>query len=141
MAIKVTGKATRTYLEDEHCILVDIPIKLVSRKGKTQITTPNDRLVLEESDPIIRNALVRAHRWLKVRKSGKVKSLKELARSEGISSESYASRILRLTILSPEIQETIINGRGLGGLTLADFMKPFPLLWSEQKQALGTPQD
>lgn len=120
---------------------MDTPIKLVSRKGKTQITTPNGRLVLEESDPIIRNALVRAHRWLKVLKSGKVKSLKELARSEGISSESYASRILRLTILSPEIQETIIDGRGLSGLTLADFMKPFPLLWSEQKQALRMPQD
>lgn len=141
MAIKVTGEATRTYLEDENCILVEIPIKLISRKGKIQITTPDGRPVLEEIDPAIRNALVRAHRWLKTLESGKVRHLKELARKEGISSESYASRILRLTTLSPEIQEAIIDGRGLGGLALGDFMKPFPLLWSEQKQALGIPED
>lgn len=141
MAIKVTGKATRTYLKDENCILVEIPIKLIRRHGKTRITTPNGLPVLEDSDPVIKNALVRAHRWLKVLESGKVNSLKELARKEGIGSESYASRILRLTTLSPEIQEIIIDGRSLGGLTLADFMKPFPLLWSEQKQALGIPED
>ena len=102
MAIKVTGKATRTYLEDENCILVHIPIKLVSRKGKTRITTPDGRPVLEEVDPALRNALVRAHRWLRALESGKQKHLKVLAKKEGINSETYASRILRLTTLSPE---------------------------------------
>lgn len=141
MAIKVTGKATRTYLEDENCILVHIPIKFINRKGKSQITTPDGRPALEEVDPALRNALVRAHRWLKALETGKEQHLKVLAKKEGINSESYASKILRLTTLSPEIQEAIIDGRSLGGLVLADFMKPFPLLWSEQKKALGIPED
>ncbi|WP_257280773.1 hypothetical protein [Endozoicomonas sp. ISHI1] len=64
-----------------------------------------------------------------------------LAQKKGITSVSYASRILRLTTLSPEIQKAIIDGRSLGGLMLADFMKPFPLLWSEQEKALGIPED
>ncbi|WP_257282405.1 hypothetical protein [Endozoicomonas sp. ISHI1] len=138
--LKVTGKATRTYLEDENCILVHIPIKFINRKSKSQITTPDGRPALEEVDPALRNALVRAHRWLKALETGKEQHLKVLAQKEGITSVSYASRILRLTTLSPEIQEAIIDGRSLGGLTLADFMKPFPLLWSEQKKALGIPE-
>ncbi len=140
MAIKITGEVQRSYLEDEDCILVHIPIQLIKRKGKTTITTPDGQpvsVMTQVPDPALRNALLRAHRWLKALETGKASGIRDLARKEGINSSSYASRILRLTCLAPDIQEAIIDGRCLGDLMLADFMKPFPLLWSEQKKALG----
>ena len=39
---------------------------------------------------------------------------------------SVASRILRLVLLAPDIQEAILNSTYPATLTLADFMDPFP---------------
>ena len=49
-------------------------------------------------------ALARGHRWLAMLESGKVKSLKEIAERENIDN-SYVSRMVNLTSLSPDIVE------------------------------------
>lgn len=59
-----------------------------------------------------------------------------LAEKEKISS-SYLARILRLTLLAPDIVETILDGRQPKGLWLADFMEPFPAEWDEQRRRFG----
>ena len=41
---------------------------------------------------------------------------------------SYASQVLRLTLLVPEIVEAILEGRDSVEMTLA--MKPFPVTWT-----------
>ena len=51
-------------------------------------------------------------------------TLAELADAERIS-RSYVSRVLRLTLLAPEIVERILDGRPTAGL--AQFLKPFPV--------------
>ncbi len=55
------------------------------------------------------NALVRAHRWNRWLAKGKYESVKEIAVDEGITSPSYASRVLRLVLLAPDIQEAILS--------------------------------
>ena len=51
--------------------------------------------------------MIKAHRWNRWLIKGKYSSVKKIAADEGIRSPSYASRILRLTLLAPDIQEMI----------------------------------
>ncbi len=60
---------------------------------------------------------------------------KALGRAEEIN-HSYVSRILRLTLLAPDIVEAILDGRQPPALTLARLMKPFPAEWKEQRRRL-----
>ena len=55
----------------------------------------------------------------------------ELAKREKIS-PSYLTRVLRLTLLAPEIIEDILDGRLGPQATLAALMDPFPPLWADQ---------
>ncbi|WP_281645210.1 hypothetical protein [Parendozoicomonas sp. Alg238-R29] len=73
------------------------------------------------------------HIWFQQLAAGKYDGVSDLARKRGQTS-SYVSRILRLTLLSPWLQEIILTGKSLGGRTLADFMDGFPLPWHEQQQ-------
>jgi hypothetical protein len=61
----------------------------------------------------------------------------ELATFAGIAdaesiNPSYVSRVLRLTLLAPEIVEAILAGRQPEGLTMARAMRPFSLEWRDQ---------
>ena len=47
---------------------------------------------------------------------------------------SYVSRILRLTLLTPDIVESILDGRRPPTLTLGRLMKPYPLEWERQRK-------
>jgi hypothetical protein len=55
-------------------------------------------------------ALARAHRRDRMLASGKHRSITELAESEKING-SYLSRVLRLTLLAPDVVEAILDGR------------------------------
>jgi hypothetical protein len=58
----------------------------------------------------------------------------EIAAAEKINA-SYVGRVLRLTLLAPEIVEAILDGRQPAGLTLAVLMPPFSVVWREQAWA------
>lgn len=60
-----------------------------------------------------------------------------LARKEKVKQTVYVSRILRLTLLAPDIQEAILFGEHPRTLTLADLMAPFPRDWDEQRKKFG----
>jgi hypothetical protein len=59
-------------------------------------------------------------------------TIDELAAAEKINS-SYVSRLLRLTLLSPDIVEEILDGRQPEGMTLPGLMEPFPAEWERQR--------
>ena len=80
-------------------------------------------------------ALARAFRWRKMLETGVHGTLEELARAKGVA-PTYVSRVLRLTLLAPEIVETILDGRQPTELQLDDLLEAFPLQWEEQKKAL-----
>ena len=63
---------------------------------------------------------------------GDYQALKEIADAENIN-PSYVSRLLRMTLLAPEIVEAILAGRQPAGLTMVSAMKPFPLEWRRQR--------
>ena len=55
-------------------------------------------------------ALARAFRWRKMLDTGVHATLEDLARAKGVA-PSYVSRVLRLTLLAPDIVEAILDGR------------------------------
>jgi hypothetical protein len=69
------------------------------------------------------NALIRAHRWNRWLNKGKYSNVNQIADEEGIRSPSCASRVLRLVLLAPDIQEKILHSTHPATLTLADFFK------------------
>ena len=118
---------------DGKLIQIFIPAQLGRHSGRKTILSPTGQPVNPdrntEADVTLINALVRAHRWNRWLARGKYGSVKEIAADEGITSPSYASRILRLTLLAPDIQDAILNSTHPATLTLTDFMDPFPHLW------------
>jgi hypothetical protein len=84
-------------------------------------------------DRTLVKALARAHRWQRLLESGEYGTLAELANAERIS-RSYICRVLRLTLLAPDLVEHILDGRPTAGLV--QFLKPFPVESERQREWL-----
>ena len=63
-------------------------------------------------------AIARAFRWREMLENGKHATIAEIAAAEKIN-ESYVGRVLRLTLLAPDIVEAILDGRQPAETTLA----------------------
>jgi hypothetical protein len=71
--------------------------------------------------------------------NGEYASAADLAKAEKVN-DSYLSRILRLTLLAPDIIEAIATGRRPSKLQLDDLLKPLPAVWARQRSELfGSP--
>ena len=79
-------------------------------------------------------ALARGFRWRKLLETGVYGTIEEIAAAEKINS-SYVSRLLRMTLLAPDIVESVLDGRQPTKVTLALLMRPFPVAWEEQVEA------
>ena len=69
-------------------------------------------------------AIARAFRWREMLENGSHATIAEIAAAEKIN-ESYVGRVLRLTLLAPDIVEAILSGKQLAEITLATVMRPF----------------
>lgn len=81
-------------------------------------------------------AIVRAHAWAKLLQAGKVKSLNDVAKTEGLS-RGYVTDIIRLAYLAPDITEAILEGRQPQTLMLRDMMRTIPPNWADQRRMFG----
>jgi hypothetical protein len=59
-------------------------------------------------DETLIRALARAHRWKRMLEEGGYRSAAEIAEAEGVT-QSFVNRLLRLTLLAPDIQEAILD--------------------------------
>jgi len=104
---------------------------LIAPTGAVSLTPPRARI-----DSTILKALGRAFRWKNMLESGQFGSISELAKAEKIN-QSYLCRVLRLTLLAPDIVEVILDGRQPTTLQLHHLLKPGPVLWEQQRAVLG----
>ena len=92
-------------------ITVRVPMALRKYGGTKRIVAPDGgeiSLQPKQPDSTLVKALSRAFRWRKLLESGKFSTIAELAASEKIN-PSYMSRVLRLTLLAPDIVEAILS--------------------------------
>jgi hypothetical protein len=125
---------------DGKTIIVKIPMKFRRHGGRKLIVAPDgsDAWMPQKPrrDDTLIKAIARAHRWKRMLEDGDISSARQLAEKEDINT-SYLARILRLTLLAPDIIETILNGRQPKALLLADLMKTFSVEWDKQRTLFG----
>lgn len=114
-------------------ITLHVPFKLTKRGGRKLMIAPDGAEVAPRPrvDSALVKALARAHRWQRMLDSGEFATIRELAGREGIA-PSYLTRVLRLTLLAPDIAEAIIEGRQGPDVTLARALEPLPGEWTTQ---------
>ena len=108
---------------------VEIPVHIKrdrrTRKRLAAGKTPN----VPESVPRMARLLALAHKWELMVRQGETDYV-ELARRHGLSS-ARVSQICRLTLLAPEIQESVVLSSSLSRRCLAA-MAAHPI-WREQR--------
>ena len=113
-------------------------MKFTIRGGRSSVIS---NLVPAPAQPRIDNALLKAlahtHRWRRMIECGEYASITELAKDEGVN-QSYACRLLRLTLLAPAIVTEILDGRQKSDLVLAKLTQPFSIIWQKQIEVFIT---
>ena len=112
-------------------VTIHVPFRLVKRGGRKEMQLSEGASNPRRPDDALVKALARAFRWKRMLDSGEFASISELAEMEGIAF-TYMARLLRLTLLAPDIVEAILDGRQRPELTLARVLEPFPVEWSSQ---------
>ncbi|SHF40613.1 hypothetical protein SAMN05444279_13724 [Ruegeria intermedia] len=113
-------------------IMLHVPFRLVKRGGRKEVHLPDGAPVPQRTDSTLIKALARAFRWKRMLESGEFATIAELAECEGIA-PSYMTRVLRLTLLAPDIVEAILDGRQGPEVTLGRLLDGFPAEWEAQQ--------
>jgi DNA invertase Pin-like site-specific DNA recombinase len=82
--------------------------------------------------------IARAHQWFNQLATGSAKNIAEIATRENID-RSYATRVINLAFLAPDIIEGIIAGQQPADLSIEKLTKhiDLPVCWSQQRQLLS----
>ena len=118
-------------------ISVRVPMTFRKRGGRKRVIAPNGETwspSRQRIDSTMVKALARAFRWRRMLETGVVATVTEIAAKEQIN-PSYVSRVLRLTLLAPEIVESIVEGRQPTTLTAEALTRRIerPLSWCAQE--------
>jgi hypothetical protein len=128
-----------TVTADHDAITVHVPLTFRKRGGRKQVVLPNGASpwmpARAHVDNTMVKAIARAHRWKRLLESERFASVTELAEAEKIN-QSYLCRVLRLTLLAPDIVEAILDGRQPHRIQLEDLLQPYPAVWSVQRERL-----
>ncbi|SHF45038.1 hypothetical protein SAMN05444279_14910 [Ruegeria intermedia] len=113
-------------------ITLRVPFRVVKRGGRKEVQLPDGAPVQRKTDNTLIKALARAFRWKRMLESGEFTTIVELAEREGIA-PSYMTRVLRLTLLAPDIVEAILEGRQGPAMTLGRLLEGFQVEWEAQQ--------
>jgi len=109
------------------------------KSGGRLFNRPSNDAPRQRTENALLKALARAHRWRQMIESGAYASITDLAKAENVN-QSYACRVLRLTLLAPSIIDEILDGRCPPDLMLKRVMRRLPIWWEEQKVVLAQPE-
>ena len=134
--LKISGK---NWEFDGSTITVRIPMAFKRQGGRKVIIAPDGGDAWAPTKPrrdktLIR-ALARAHRWKRLLEERVYSSPGEIADAENIT-KGFVNRLLRLTLLAPDIQAAILEGRQPKGVQLEELTQVVTGAWDEQRQAI-----
>lgn len=123
-------------MDDCQIVTVRVPISIRRRGGRKLVLAPDSMSVTapvaRHIDSAMVKAIARAYRWREMLENGIHATIAEIADAEKIN-ESYVGRVLRLTLLAPDMVEAILGGRQPAGLQLDHLLRRFPVGWEEQR--------
>jgi hypothetical protein len=121
--------------EHRETLAVDIPLRIRRRGGRKVMLAPDGTIAWAPPrarvDSAMVKAIARAYRWRGMLEQGTYASITELAAAEKIN-QSYLCRVLRLTLLAPDLVDAILDGRHPSRLQLRTLLNPFPSDWTAQ---------
>jgi site-specific DNA recombinase len=115
-----------------------VPLAMKRRGVETRFVFAAGNEPPRRVDPALLKALARARVWFDELASGRVRSLAEVARREGIS-RRYVERLARLAFVAPAIVGAISQGQQPAELSAETLINRInlPLEWTQQEHALG----
>ena len=117
-------------------VTIHVPFRIVKRGGRKEMQLPEAAEKPRRTDNTLVKALARAFRWKRLLESGEYATIAELAEHEGIA-PSYMTRVLRLTLLAPDIIEAILDGKQGPEVTLVRALEPLAACFEEQRSSLA----
>jgi site-specific DNA recombinase len=131
------GRGCDEDRSDEQVMTITEPVAL-RRAGREMALLVGSTIAADRSDPPLVRLIAKAWALREALVSSKAPSLTAFAEGQGIS-QSYATRLVRLAWLSPDIVEAILDGRQPSGVTASALMREtrIPADWQEQRVALG----
>lgn len=125
---------------DGKTLAVRVPMQFRKRGGRKVVIAPNGTLAQPQPyatsrygiDSGLVEALAQAHRWQRLLDEGRFATIGDLAKAEKLD-RSFVSRLLRLTLLAPDIVEAILDGRQAPAVQRQALLHGFPLDWNEQR--------
>lgn len=132
-----------TLFGDDGTVTVRIPMAIRRRGGRKIVLAPGGTSVTmapvcRRIDNAMVKAVSRAFRWRQMLETGTYATISEIADAEKIN-QSYVCRVLRLTLLAPDIVEAMLDGRQPAALQLFMLMKPFSVDWESQRKLFAVP--
>jgi hypothetical protein len=120
-------------------VVIRIPLTMRRRSGRREIISaqppgPSGGSSRSAANPLM-VAVARAHRWKELLENGHFRNMTEIATAQGVD-PSYVARLLRLTLLAPDIVGSILDGTEPDGASLAKLHR-LPVEWGEQRKALA----
>jgi hypothetical protein len=112
-------------------VTLHVPFRIVKRGGRKEMQVPDGFAQPQKTGNTLVKALARAFRWKRMLESGEFATIRELAEREGVT-PSFLTRILRLTLLAPEIVTAVLDGTQFADLNLKTAMQHFPGEWTAQ---------
>ena len=114
-------------------LTVHIPLTVRRRGGRKVVIAPDGTEApavgaAARIDSTLVKALARAFRWRRMLETGSYSTIKELDAAEKINA-SYLCRVLRLTLLAPDVVEAILDGRQGEECTLPGLMEGVAVEW------------
>jgi hypothetical protein len=138
--LTVAGQASEVVASDGGVVL-NVPITLRQRSGRRVVAVGGSgcesRKRTRTGATPLQLALARGHRWLQMLEAGEVSSLREIAQRDG-ADHSYVAKHLNLTLLAPDIVAAILEDALPDGVRLSALLINPPVLWEDQRAALGT---
>jgi hypothetical protein len=128
---------TAQLSRDGALLTVHVPMAFRKRGGRKLMLAPSGTeispLPARRVDSALVRAIARGHRWKRMLESGAYASITDLAEAEKIN-QSYLCRVLRLSLLAPDIVEGALNGTHSAAFTLERATKPLPVGWEDQRR-------
>ncbi len=145
LIIRFNASALKTLLElptpihdnasDRDTCEFTAPVSIRLRGNEMKLILPpaNTGTIAYTPDAALIRAVARAHSWFHQLRTGEVRSVGDIARTEGFTT-SFVSRTLRLAFLAPDLIQQIIDATQPPHLTTDYLMIPgnIPMNWDQQ---------